>query len=252
MGVSHLFNFTNAQITRFQQAAEIKFTITRGSIIDRSSIALVAGTADYVLPDYVQNIRRVTYLGWEVFPIAHRDLRASYLSGTQQSRPYWYVINNTPTSSGQFKIKFFPVPSLSVAAISAYTDLWGPGVINGLVIEYFRAPDFTGTKLRVPTYFMSILANMYANKRCFAIDGPGMSLKAVKFWNDKYDEMKEFFINLMDDINNKPRNLIANDASQRPYGYTPPPPILPQRGGNPNGSSAQANMFGISTDEPGW
>ncbi len=252
MGVAHLFNFSAGQKLRFQREGEIKFAVQRPSIIDRSSISLVAGTADYVLPDYVQSIRRVTYLGWEVFPLEHRQLRQSFLSGTQQSRPYWYIINTVPTSNGAYQIKFFPVPSLSVAAVSSYTDLWGPGINAGLIYEYFRSPDFTGTKLRVPAYFMDKLKVMYESKRCYAIDGPYQDLKAVKFWNGKYAQMEAYFSELMDDMNNKPRNLIANDGSSRPYGYTPPPPLLPQSVNSASGSSSQANQFGISTDELDW
>jgi hypothetical protein len=252
MGTAHLFNFSGAQITRFQQEAETKFVLQRNCIVSRTSLALVAGTAEYVLPDYIQSIKRVTYLGWEVFPLEHRQLRAAFLSGTQQSRPYWYIINTVPTSNGAYQIKFFPVPSLSVAAISGYSALWGPSINAGLIIEYFRSPDFTSSTLRAPAYFMDKLKTMYASKRCYAIDGTGQSLKTVKFWNDKYTEMESFFDELMDDMNNKPRNLIASDSSSRPYGYTPPPPILPQTVNSASGSTSQANQFGISTDELDW
>ena len=225
--------FDAATTLRFQNSAEDQFAGERPCIIDRVSLDIVAGTAIYNLPVACISIRRITYMGWKVFPLPHRDLRQSFQAGTQQSRPYWYIFNNI----GQSQIRLFPVPSDSLVSITG-AALWGSGISSAFIIEYFSLPN--QTTLKIPTYFRSRLLTYYSNRRNFSMEGRAQDIKAGKYWQSKFEGMKEVYIELMDDLNNKPRNIVANNESSRPYGFLPPPPVLP------------ISRFGISVDGPGY
>lgn len=225
--------FDSSTRIRLGNQGEDHFNIERPCIIDRISIALTLGQDIYTLPSYVNSIRRMTYLGWKIYPLPHRDLRASYLSGTQQSRPYWYIFNNI----GQQQIKLFPIPSLSVTQVN--TNLWGqPDIINGFIIEFFRQSDYAVNS--IPAFMRDRIRDNYANYRSFAMEGQYQNMKASKYYKDKYESISNIYVEMLDDLNNKPRNLVATDSAQRPYGYVPPPPILP------------VDRYGISVDEPSW
>lgn len=224
--------FDSATILRFEANGEQAFCSVRPCIIDRIALNIVSGTAKYDLPSSCISIRRVTYKGWKVYPLPHRDLRQSYLSGTQQSRPYWYIFNNI----GQTQIQFFPVPSETIAAIT--TNLYGSEIGNRVIVEYFRIPD--QVSFIIPSWFRRQLLKCYINKKCFSIDTKSHANKASEYWNDKFNLLMNVYSELLDDLNNKPRNLVATDSAQRPYGFTPPAPILP------------VDRYGISVDEPSW
>lgn len=225
--------FDAATTLRWQNNAEAEFATERPCIIDRTSLDIVAGTSIYNLPSSCVSIRRMTYLGWKVYPLVHRDLRQSYQSGNQSSRPYWYIMNNV----GQLQIKLFPVPSVSIAAITGPT-LWGSDIINCFCIEYYRTPDQVNFK--IPDFFRTRLLTYYSNRRNFGMEGRTQDIKAMKYWGQKFEQYKQIYSNLLDDLTNKPRNLVASDSASRPYGYVPPPPILP------------VDRYGISVDEPSW
>ena len=222
--------FDVATTARFQNNAEDEFALQSNCIVDRTALSIVAGTAIYDLPSSCINVKRVTYKGWKVFPLAHRDLRRSFQSGTQQSRPYWYIFNNI----GQAQIRFFPVPSEAVSTGSG-TGLWGSLILTKVIVEYYVMPD--QTNYFIPTFFRSRLLTYYSNKRNFAMEGRTQDIKASKYWNDKFEVYKQNYIELLDDLNNKPRQLIANGTTRRPYGYIPPPPLLP------------IDRFGYSVDD---
>lgn len=219
--------FDSSTITRFQNNAEDDFATSKPCIKSRASIALVAGTAVYNLPDYCISIARVTYLGWQVYPLPHRELRLSYVSGNQQSRPYWYIFNNI----GLSQIRLFPVPSLSVPQVVG--DLWQPTqIIQGLVIEFYRMPNYT-TEIIPPFYRSKILGN-YQLYRSYAMEGQYQDMKGSKYHYNKWLKHKAQATDLLDDLHNKPRNLIASGVSQRPYGFLPPPPLLPVSANSPS------------------
>lgn len=222
--------FDAATTLRFQNNAEDEFASQANCIVDRVALSIVSGTAIYNLPADCINIKRITYKGWKVFPLPHRDLRSSFQSGTQQSRPYWYIFNNI----GQLQIRFFPVPAETVASVSGVT-LWGSAIQARCIVEYFRLPD--QVNFFIPAFFRSRLLTYYSNKRNFAMEGRTQDLKASSYWNNKFDNFKLIYMELLEDLNNKPRMLVSSNNNQRPYGYLPPPPILP------------IDRFGYSVDE---
>lgn len=431
---------------RFQRTAEEQFASQASCIVDRASLSLIAGEALYDLPSYCVNVKRITYKGWKVFPLPHRDLRQSFQSGTQQSRPYWYIFNNI----GQRKIRFFPVPSeyvsrsylnevlqdtpvgywrmnetslpavvdssgnnltgtfvnsptiqqpglligdpnksiqflqafinsasithtsklnlgdsftfewlhnnslsggsagicekgtgsfriritsnklrlmtgsteLAVSSndfassttyhcavvkvgsfikiyvngedvtipvtnvtltsnseplILAYvpsanlcingrmdevavynyavpqirikqhyrasidtnasdTNLWGSAIPKKCIVEFYRLPDSINGPF-IPPFIRQRLLLWYSNKRNYAMEGRTQDMKASVYFGEKYDMYHSFYTDLLDDLNNSPRNIVANTTTSRPYGFIPPPPLLP------------VDRFGYSVDD---
>ena len=215
--------FTDAVLSLLANKGENTFASERPCIVDRTSLAIVSGTDIYTLPNYVIDIKRITYKGWKLFPMPHRDLRQSYLSGKQGGRPYWYVFNNI----GQSQIKLFPVPQENITADNTYTKLWGSGILTDFIIEFYRLPDSAGVSPLIPVFFRRRLLKAYVASRSFQMEGRGVNLKASKYWKDRFGFLKETYSNLLDDLTNKPRNIIANNTVGRPYGFLPPPPLLP-------------------------
>src|SRR5438874_3543540 len=123
--------FADATLTHLENIGENTFASERPCIVDRTSLAIVSGTDIYTLPSYVINVRRITYKGWKLFPLSHRDLRQSYQSGNQGGRPFWYIFNNI----GQSQIKLMPVPTENITAENTYTNLWGPTISSKFIIE---------------------------------------------------------------------------------------------------------------------
>jgi hypothetical protein len=214
--------YTATQITLLENQGENIFASERPCIIDRSSIAITSGTAIYTVPNYIVEIRRIMYRGWKLFPMPHRDLRHSYLSGQQGSRPYWYIYNNI----GQSQIRLFPVPQENLLQVSSQSDLWGNNIQSSVVIEYFRVPDVS-IPLTIPIFMRRRLLKCYINKRAFQNEGKGTKLKLSQYWNMKFNNLKQVYTDLLDDLTNRPRNITANNQTMRPYGFLPPPPILP-------------------------
>jgi len=225
--------FDSATISRFEANGEQNFAAERPCIVDRTSIEIFPGQANYTLPNYVVSIRRITYRGWKLYPMPHRTLRQSFLSGTQQSRPFWYIFNN----QAQATIQLFPVPVEHLTPVATAAGLWGSDLINKFVVEFYRLPD-SSQGITIPIFMRRRLLKCYINKNCFRMEGKAQNLKASEYWSGKYESLKEIFVNLLDELNSKPRNIVASSMNQRPYGYTPPPPILP------------IDRFGISVDEP--
>jgi hypothetical protein len=237
--------FTDAFLTLLETKGENTFAAERPCIIDRISLAITSTVDIYTLPSYVIDIKRITYKGWKVFPMPHRDLRASYLSGKQGGRPYWYVFNNI----GQSQLKLFPVPQENITADNTYTNLWGAGILTDFIIEFYRLPDSTDSAARynIPNFIRRRLLKSYVMSRAFQAEGRGTNVKATKYWRSKYDFLKSLYTELLDDLNNKPRNIIANNMQSRPYGFVPPPPMIPISKASPSHGNLQWN--GISVDD---
>lgn len=221
--------FSSTNLTRFQRDGEQNFAAEFPCVIERISLSITSGTSQYVLPDSVANIRRMTYRGWKVWPLPHRDLRESFLNGQQSGRPYWYIFNNI----GLQKIQLFPVPQENLDAIQ--TGLWGESISDHFIIEFYAIPD--QEQLKIPHFIRRRLLKTYTAMRMFQSEGRGQNTKAYKYWAKKWDFAKATYGEALADLNNKPRNLIANEKGMNPYGFTPPPPILP------------VSRFGIAVDD---
>ena len=219
--------FTTDQLQRFYEQGEDHVSHDRHFLVDRLSLALVQGQSQYTLPDYVESIKRVTYMGMKLDPLSNRNLRDSFQGATNQGEPFWYVYNNV----GLNKIQLFPVPALSLAA--ATTGLWDSSIATSFIVEFYRITD--NTTFVIPPYLKPQLLKSYVAKQCSSIDGAGMTLKMRQYYQQRWDKKEDEFGQWIDELMSKPRKLVISEIFSS--NYFPGSPVLP------------IDKFGISVDE---
>jgi len=212
--------FSTATLTRFASEAENIFQKNFPCIIDRTSIAIVSGTAIYTLADYVIDIRRITWKGTKVYPMTHRRYREAQVGVTATGTPYEYIFDNI----GASQIRFFPIPNIAISQLALDIGLWGSNIANGIVIEYYRTPDYV--TYTIPAFFRKRLIKSYVMKMCFSIEGRGQNLKAVKYWDAKWKYYTEIYGALLNELINAPRHIIAGPDSVTKE-FSPRRPMLP-------------------------
>jgi hypothetical protein len=205
------------QLNRWLLQTEETFVNEYNCIIDRLALDIVSGTDVYLLPDYVINIRRITYRGIKLDPISHRDQREALDGLTSQGRPDCYVFNNL----GQMNIRLFPAPSETL--VSTQLDLFNPDVIREqCIVEFYAAPN--GITYQIPDYFRRRMLKAGVLKYAFTAEGKGQNIKAAKYWSAKWQALKELYGDHLYDTLNTPRRLIQTDF----YGQFPAFATLPR------------------------
>lgn len=220
--------FDSATLQRWFDQGENEVSVDRPFLVDRLSLAMVAGTNIYTLPDYVISIRRVTWMGYKVDPLPHRNFREVFQSATQIGRPFWYVYNNV----GQNQIQLFPGPQQNLAKV--VTNLYmGANIASGFVVEYYRATD--NLNFVIPAYARRQLLKNYTGKMVYSVEGPGQNIKLAQYFGVKWESWKNDFCMHLDDLYGRPRKLIINEIVSS--NYFPASPVLP------------ISRFGISVEE---
>jgi hypothetical protein len=202
----------NAAIIRLSKRGEDAFIDMHSCIIDRLSLAINSGTSEYLLPDYILNIRRVTWKGRKITPCSHRQLRDTGYSGVQVGMPENYIYNNVSRQS----IQFFPAPAESID--SASDNLYGTEIPARVIVEFYRTSDYIS--LRVPEMFRRRLLKAYINYRAYLQEGKGTNIKASKYFKTKWELLSSIYGDLIDDIINRPRKLVS-DSTPIIHLYTP-------------------------------
>lgn len=208
--------FTAATITRVSQEGENNFAIQNPCILTRYSPVINSNDSLITLPDNVKSIRRVTWKGYKLDPLPHRNFREVFQNATQKGRPFWYVFN----SVGQNVIQLFPAAN---ETLTAGTDLYGTDIRTSFIVEYWQAPDFS-TAI-IPSFFRRRLLKAFVLRACFNIEGPMQNLKNSNYFKDKWIKLSNLYGQLLDDIARKPRKFIVTGISSS-Y-YFPGNPILP-------------------------
>lgn len=219
-------NLTNDDYARFVDDGENDFCTEKPFLTDRYSFPIVAGTATYILPDYILSIRRITFLGQKLDPMTARDQREVFQSATQQGLPFWYIFNNI----GALKIKLFPTPNQTLAA---GVNIWSTDILTSCIVEYYRAND--DSTFVIPSWKKRQFLKPYVAKRAAQIDGPTMDLKGVQFYNSLWMNNKAQFAELLDQCYGLARKLVISEIVSS--NYFPGEPVLP------------IDQFGTSVDE---
>ena len=210
--------FDASTITRFSQEGEDHFNHDRPCILKRISVNITSGVPLIQLPDDILSIRRLTWKGWKLDPLPHRNFREVFQNATQTGQPFWYVFNQV----GQNVIQLFPAPNENLSAGAG--NLWASdGILSCFVVEYWGTSDYT-TAI-IPTYFRRRLLKCFVLRGCFNIEGQGQNLKNVKYFKVRWEFLKKKYSELLDELHNKPRKLVVNGISAS-Y-YFPGQPILP-------------------------
>lgn len=194
--------WSEADINRFSQEAEDTFLTMTNCVIDRISLHVNANQNDYVLPDYVTVIRRITWKGDKVFPLPHRHFRTvDFIRST--GRPDWYVFNNT----WQQTIKFYPTPNEEIASSPESADkLYSTEINKRVIVEFARASNYT--TMRIPEYLRRRLIKAYVMMKCFSMENSGQNIKVSKYFENKWKLLTEVYGNLIQELISKPRKLV--------------------------------------------
>lgn len=205
-------------INRLSQEGENNFAVESKCILKRIAPAVTSGQPLVTLPDDIVSIRRCTWRGFKLDPLPHRNFREVFQSATQGGRPFWYVFNNI----GQNIIQLFPNPNESLASVTS--NLYGSEIPNRFIVEYFQAPQYTTDSI-IPSYIRRRLLKNYVLRGCFNIEGQGQNLPASKYFKARWRELKQMYLDLLEELHNKPRKLVVNGITSS-Y-YFPGHPILP-------------------------
>ncbi len=209
--------WSEEQIERWTLQAEEVFIKECSCLIDRFSLNIESGSSLYTLPDAVKDVRRITYKGVKLYPLTQRTQR-DWMSGSDPSgTPTDYIFSN----QGLLTIKLWPTPNETITA--EQNDLFMPEVIrrNCIVEAYFMAD---GINYQLPDYIRRRILKPYILKLAYRAEGKGQNLKASKYWDLRWKQMKELYINRLYDMYNKPRKLIQSSLAD---GRFPRRPSLP-------------------------
>lgn len=218
--------FTSTDLERFANQGENDFSVDRPFLMDRYSLTIVGGIANYVLPDYVNSIRRVSFLGQKLDPMTQRNQREVFQAANQTGTPFWYVFNNIAANT----IRLFPTPEQSIAP---GTLLWSSDIPTCCVVEFFRSSD--NSTFVLPPWKKRQMLKSYIKYRSYGIDGPGYNVALRKYYKQRWEFSETQFSELLDYLYNAPRKLVISEIVSS--NYFPGEPVLP------------IDQFGISVDE---
>jgi hypothetical protein len=206
----------STELERLLNQGETKISDDINFLPYRYSPTIVAGTADYTLPDYARSIKRVTWKGYKLDPMPQKTRANVFQAATSQGRPYWYVYNNI----GLNKISLFPVPSESV---SAGTTLWGADILTSVIVEFWRISD--NSTYVIPSYFRRQLLKYWIAARQYAQEGKKGRFNSAMYYHQRWEQEKVRFEEFLDEIKNRP---VRRTLAQAPYARSfPGRPILP-------------------------
>jgi len=207
----------STELERLLNQGEVKVSDDINFLAHRYSPAIVAGTSDYTLPDYVRSIKRVTWKGYKLDPMPQKTRANVFQAANSQGRPYWYVYNNV----GLNKISLFPVPSESVSA--GVTNLWATDVPTAVIVEFWRISD--NSTYVLPDYFRRQLLRYYIASRQYQQEGKRNRFNTALYYKNRWEEERSRFENFLAELQNRPTK---RTVSQIPYTrFFPGKPILP-------------------------
>jgi hypothetical protein len=222
--------WSDSQISSWAQEAENEICLKLNLIIDRVAFATAQGQSTFELPNWVNQIRRLTFQGFKIDPGSFSEVIASNSSpGTviSSSRPLTYIYDG-------FGDRIFKVyPSVGVATAAPTGDLFnGTAILSGMIAEVWRAPDFSTTYNRVPDWFRRVIVKAYVLWKAFAAEGPGQDLSGSAYYAEEFAEL----LKVLHDVNScvflSKTNIMGDgvDVTRRNWRAHPQlPPNYPAR-----------------------
>lgn len=217
--------WTDEQLSRWALKTEEKFCQAYDFIIDRLPLKIQEGNSLYTLPDFVINIRRISYRGKKLYPISHRDQR-DYLDGLfPNGTPTNYIYDN----QGLNTLRLFPAP-IEHLTPELYIDLFNPDVIREqCIIEFYAAAN--GLEYKMPDYIRRKFLRAGISRLAYLAEGKGQNLKAYKYYKQKEQVLAELYGDQLIDQINQPRRLIFGSTTVQQNRYYPATAVLPSNFG---------------------
>lgn len=179
--------WTDQQIATWSQEAENDICLRLNLIIDRIGLATSNGQSIFNLPSYLNSIRSVLFQGFKLDPASFLEVVNSISSPgavISSSRPLSYAYDGFGTNT----IKIYPAVGVATSAPSG--DLFNAtNIATGLVIELYRAPDFSTSYNRVPVWFRRVIVKAYVLMRALQQEGPGQDLSGAAYFEEEYMEL---------------------------------------------------------------
>lgn len=205
--------WTSAQLETWALQAEQDVVKNVPCIVDRLALDITSGNPLYALPEHCLGIRRITWLGYKVYPLTKIEVQDLYPtniistaffgafsnafsnaffvssanSGTTTGRPYHWCYSGYAWN----KIQLFPTPGTSISSTSS--GLWDTSIRDRCIVEYYRLPDVSGSVHRVPSYVRRYLIKDFVLSKAFAIESVGQDLQASAWHSQRYQINLEIF-----------------------------------------------------------
>lgn len=213
--------FNDEDAIYYRQQAEEELVKELRLVIDRWVIPVEEGVYLYTLPDYVFDIRRITWMGRQLNPYSGQEQIWSGSTPTRYSggEPREYIYNYV----GLKTIRFFPTPALS---LSSSGDPWSGEVIREqCVMEFFRPPDFDNEYLRLPEWFRNQFTRNFMLMKLHQMDAQNYESKLVKRFAERYEADVDFLRDFKLRLHKAEVNIHNQD--QNFYRQQPGRPCLP-------------------------
>ena len=255
--------WTTEYLDRLALEAETEIARETLSIIDRISLQVNLNQAEFLLPEYVFNVKSVYWKGERLTPISALTIsQTGYdimvwsdgaFEGSAFSDAYLIGSSSTESSLGSGISSGKPVeyfyskfgeniirinPSGNEALAKFENGLWHEDNLRqSLVVEFYRFPD--GINWKIPEYIRRRTIKAYVLWKAFLKDGDGQNLKAAQYFAQRYALLLGRAKKIIDRINIAyipiaPSNLHYSEFSQD-YGYQGlgrmPRPVLPSNYG---------------------
>lgn len=201
--------WTTEYLNRLAVEAESNIAQETKAITDRISLPTEEFQAEFLLPEYVFNVKKVYWKGERLTPISSLGIdsgysvlqwtdgafeptafTASYLLGAMTQinimgsiasggKPFEYFYYGF----GENKIRLNPG---SNERLDKYNDgLWNEvNLKKTLVVEFYRYPD--GANFQIPGYIRRRTIKAYVMAKAYAKEGPGQSIKAARYFEQRY------------------------------------------------------------------
>lgn len=171
----------------FAETGEHDYVTSFNMIVDRYVLPIQEGVYIYDYPEYVYNIRRVTYMGRKLDPFSGREhiwsdsTPGSYSSGEPREYIYNYY--------GKKQIRLFPTPSIT---LPTNLDPWtGDGIKQQMVMSFYRSPSTEDDLFRMPYEIRDQFIDNYIIKEVSKMDAENFDTKSIQFFESLYQQDRE-------------------------------------------------------------
>lgn len=222
----------DSYLSRYADDAETDAASQVDYLFHRFSFASVQGQSVYTLPTYCKSIKRITWLGYKVWPISWRemaDMTPSTMVVSEsekyeapQGRPRFYCLHPNDLHA----IRFYPTPNQTLAAVSDPLTTRDK-ILAGVIISCWRAPDVTGTEFVLPSYISRRTKKCFVLMHAFRKEGKGQNMLASQYYKKKYDFQIELFKQINNQVYVSRRPRLADDFNLSGFGRRPGRPVLP-------------------------
>jgi hypothetical protein len=205
--------WTSAQLEAWALEAEQDIVKQVPCIVDRIALDIRSGNPLYEIPDDCVGIRRISWLGYKIYPLTKLETQALYPNeviadnffgafSSAFSDAFFVASSNSSTTTGRpyhwsysgyawNKIQLFPAPGVTIATTT--TGLWDSAISTNCIVEYYRLPNVSTQVHRVPSYVRRYLIKDAVLAKAFSIEGIGQDLQAAQWHGKRFEVNLEIF-----------------------------------------------------------